>query len=102
MGKFHSRLCASRTGVGRRQVVEFDQNLGKCHTWAHPSGIAAAVLVDGEYPQRVAITLLSEAVRTFIDVMAGRWERARDDVDLDCFQISELFRKFQSPSEADK
>eukprot|EP00928_Gymnodinium_smaydae_P070140 TRINITY_DN54063_c0_g1_i1.p2 TRINITY_DN54063_c0_g1~~TRINITY_DN54063_c0_g1_i1.p2 ORF type:complete len:202 (-),score=56.89 TRINITY_DN54063_c0_g1_i1:87-692(-) len=101
--KFHSRLCCARTGVGRRCVVDFDQNLGKCHTWVHPDGLGAAVLVDAEYPQRVACALLSEALRTFMEqVPAQKWQACAQDLDLNCPAVAELFQRFQNPVEADK
>mmetsp|Transcript_109406 Transcript_109406/g.309519 ORF Transcript_109406/g.309519 Transcript_109406/m.309519 type:complete len:201 (+) Transcript_109406:118-720(+) len=100
--KFHSRLIASRTPIGRRVSVDFDQNLGKCHTWIHPQGLGAAVLVDEEYPQRVAFSLLSESVRIFLERMAGKWEDAAADIVLQCPELDELFQKFQNPTEADK
>merc|ERR550532_1056049 len=100
--KFHSRLIVSRTAVGRRSSIDFDQNLGKCHTWVHPQGVGAAVLIDAEYPMRVAFTLLSESVRIFLEQFAGRWEEATGDQALQCPEIEALFAKFQNPAEADK
>lgn len=100
--KFHSRLCATRTPLGKRQVVDFDQNLGKCHTWAHPQGIAAAVLVDGEYPGRVACGLLAEAIRLFLESQEGKWEALDKDVEMKIPELENMFMKFQNPAEADK
>jgi len=98
--RFHSRLCVSRTAVGRKQTIDMD--MGKCHTWVHPQGLGVAVLVDNEYPMRVAFGLLSETVRIFLEKMAGKWESATQDMDLGCPEIQELFQKYQNPSEADK
>ena len=100
--KFHSRLVVSRTPVGRRQTVEFEQNLGKCHTYVHPQGVGAAVLVDGEYPSRVAFSLLSESIRVFLEKAAGKWEDKDVDLDLQIPELQGLFAKFQDPTEADK
>lgn len=100
--KFHSRLIASRTPLGQRQSVDFDQNLGKCYSWANASGICATVLCDSEYPMRVAFTLLSEATRIFMDSMAGKWEDASSDLTLQQPDIATMFTKFQNPAEADK
>mmetsp|Transcript_62579 Transcript_62579/g.182980 ORF Transcript_62579/g.182980 Transcript_62579/m.182980 type:complete len:201 (-) Transcript_62579:71-673(-) len=100
--KFHSRLIVSRTPVGRRASIDFEQNLGKCHTWVHPQGIGAAVLVDAEYPMRVAFSLLSESVRIFLESMAGKWEDATTDTLLPCPALEVLFQKYQDPTEADK
>jgi len=100
--RFHSRLVVGRTPLGRRSTIEMDQNLGKLHSWTHPQGVGAAVLIDAEYPQRVAFSLLSESVRIFLERMAGKWEDASADMALACPEIEELFTKFQNPSEADK
>jgi len=100
--KFHSRLVCSRTPIGKRTSVDFDQNLGKCHCWVHPAGIGAAVLADTEYPMRVAFGLLSEAIRTLMERCSGQWESATTDMQLPCPEINEMFTKFQNPAEADK
>jgi len=100
--KFHSRLIVSRTPMGRRCSVEFDQGIGKCHTWVNPQGIGAAVLIDAEYPMRVAYALLSESVRVFLEAAAGKWEDAEKDMAIPCPQVEALFMKFQDPTEADK
>jgi len=100
--RFHSRLCVSRTAVGQKNIIEFDQGLGKCHTWVNGQGIGAACLVDAEYPMRVALTLLSEAIRIFMERMAGKWESATADMALQCPEVEELFQRFQNPAEADK
>lgn len=100
--KFHSRLIVSRTPIGRRSTIDFDQNLGKCHTWVHPQGVGAAVLIDQEYPMRVAFSLLSESVRIFLEKCTGKWEDLNADTPVSCPEIEELFQKFQNPAEADK
>jgi len=100
--RFHSRLIASRTPLGRRSNVQMDQNLGQLISWTHPQGLSAAVLIDAEYPQRVAFSLLSESVRIFLERMTGKWEEATGDMALSCPEVEELFTKFQNPAEADK
>lgn len=101
--KFHSRLIASRTPPGQRNSIDFDQNLGKCYSWTHPQGITATVLVDSEYPMRVAFALAAEAIRIFLESSS---KSSLEDVKKDeAFQIPEiqtLFTKFQNPAEADK
>jgi synaptobrevin family protein YKT6 len=100
--KFHSRLVVNRTKIGQRASTEFDQNLGKCHSWVHPEGLAAAVLVDSEYPMRVAFTLLNEVVRMFLEQKQGKWEDVAADQALSVPDIEAMFNKFQNPAEADK
>mmetsp|Transcript_44813 Transcript_44813/g.106374 ORF Transcript_44813/g.106374 Transcript_44813/m.106374 type:complete len:201 (+) Transcript_44813:95-697(+) len=100
--KFHSRLIVTRSGIGKRQCTDFDQNLGKCYSWVNAEGLGAAVLVDNEYPMRVAFTLVSEALRLFQEKMKGKWEDAKNDMTLTVPEVEETFNKFQDPSEADK
>lgn len=99
--KFHSRLIVARTEKGRRSTVQFEQNLGYCHTWIHPQGVGAAVLVDAEYPQRVAFNLLSQAVQIFLKNFEGDWEKLSEDKELTSPELQELFESFQHPTEAD-
>jgi len=73
-----------------------------CHSWVHPEGIGAAVLIDAEYPLRVAFTLLSESVRIFLEANREKWEDVQKDTLLLCPEIEQLFIKFQDPTEADK
>jgi len=100
--KFHSRLVVNRTPIGKRTSVDFDQNLGRCHSWVHPEGIGAAVLVDNEYPMRVAFTLLNEVVKIFMEQKQGKWEGVAADASLQVPDIETMFQKFQNPAEADK
>jgi len=100
--KFHSRLVINRTGMGKRMSTEFDQNLGKCHSWVHPQGLGITCLVDAEYPMRVAFTLMSEVARIFLEQKGGKWETVSSDVNLECPDITTMFSKFQNPAEADK
>merc|ERR1711879_619738 len=80
--RFHSRLVVGKTALGKRSAIEMD--IGKCNSWVHPQGIGAAVLVDNEYPMRVAFSLLSEAVRIFLERCQGKWEEASGDMQLPC------------------
>lgn len=100
--KFHSRTIVQRTPVGRRQSVEFEQNLGNCHVWTHPQGISVAVLADQEYPMRVAFTMMSEIIRKFLEDNAGKWEGVTADTNIPWPAGEEMFIKFQNPAEADK
>lgn len=100
--KFHSRLVVNRTPIGKRTSVDFEQNLGKCHSWVHPDGVGAAILVDNEYPMRVAFVVLNEAVKAFLEQKQGQWEDKQTDMSMDCPDIQALFTKFQNPAEADK
>lgn len=100
--RFHSRLIASRTPIGKRQSIQFEQNLGMCHVYVHPCGLAATVLTDPEYPMRVAFSLVADVLRAFQEKNGGKWE----NLDADCvlpFPEGDAFvQRFQNPAEADK
>jgi len=100
--KFHSRVIVARTAVGMRQSVEFEQGIGKCHVFVHPSGLACAVLADGEYPMRVAFQLVSEVIRVFMEKHSGTWQTVTTDTQLEFPEGDEFLQKFQNPAEADK
>ncbi|KYF42843.1 SNARE protein [Toxoplasma gondii ARI] len=102
---FHSRLICARTPLGRRQVVEFEQNIGHCHVFVHSSGLAATVLSTAAYPMRVAFGLITQALRGFQDIYAGQWENITDDVKEGIMfnkEASDLLKLYQNPVEADK
>lgn len=103
---FHSRLVASRTPTGSRQRVEFENNLGYCHCFAHPCGLTATVLTTTNYPIRVAFGLIGEALRKFQAECCGSWEDLIADVadnnSLFAQQSAALLQQYQQPTEADK
>eukprot|EP00389_Voromonas_pontica_P016562 GDKH01025898.1.p1 GENE.GDKH01025898.1~~GDKH01025898.1.p1 ORF type:complete len:201 (+),score=21.95 GDKH01025898.1:138-740(+) len=100
--KFHNRLIAARTSMGRRQTIQFQDNLGFCHAYTHPSGLCCTVLSDPEYPMRVAFTLIAELLKKFQEKHAGRWETLTSDVQLEFPEGDEFLKRFQNPAEADK
>jgi synaptobrevin homolog YKT6 len=100
--KFHSRVVVGRTAKGQRQSVTVEQNVGKCHVFVNPNGLAGAVLADAEYPMRVAYSLLNEAMRQFEAKQGGKWASIEQDAELDFPEGAELLAKYQDPTEADK
>ena len=100
--RFHARTVVSRTDVGQRQSIQIE-NVGYCHAYVHPSGLAATVVTDKEYPLRVAYTLISEVVKEFLKLYPNReGERALQDTDMNFPLGKDLFGKFQDPQSADK
>ena len=100
--KFHSRVIVGRTSKGQRQSVAVEQNVGKCHCYVNPNGLAGAVLADADYPLRVAFTLLNEAMRQFEAKQGNKWMNVEADTLFDFPEGEQLLVKFQDPSEADK
>lgn len=99
---FHSRLIAGRTPINTRQSVEFQQGLGHCHVYVHPSGLAASVLVDAEYPVRVAFSMLSKTLRMFQEQFGGQWENTETDTQFTFPDGDSIFKEYQNPAEADQ
>eukprot|EP01054_Gregarina_sp_Poly1_P005259 Gregarina_sp_Poly_1__5258@NODE_2789_length_1715_cov_71_920510_g1756_i0_p1_GENE_NODE_2789_length_1715_cov_71_920510_g1756_i0NODE_2789_length_1715_cov_71_920510_g1756_i0_p1_ORF_typecomplete_len212_score20_98Longin/PF13774_6/6e09_NODE_2789_length_1715_cov_71_920510_g1756_i0192827 len=101
---FHSRLICSRTPIGCRQTIQFEQDLGNCHAFVHSCGLGGAVLSDPEYPARVAFVFLNRALAGFVEKHAPEsWESLTADppAAFKFPQGDELLKHFQNPSEAD-
>ncbi|KAH0474262.1 MAG: hypothetical protein KVP17_003243 [Porospora cf. gigantea B] len=99
---FHSRLIVGRTPVGSRQAVSMEEKLGRCYAYVHPSGLAAAVLTDNEYPMRVAFNLLSAALRDFFESYGMKGLEASADQELEWPRGMELLQEYKDPDSADK
>eukprot|EP00914_Ancora_sagittata_P034332 GHVO01069361.1.p1 GENE.GHVO01069361.1~~GHVO01069361.1.p1 ORF type:complete len:200 (+),score=29.98 GHVO01069361.1:18-617(+) len=99
---FHSRFVCARTSMGAPQSVKFEQDLGLCHAYTHSSGLAATVLCDGEYPSRVAFTLMAKALRGFYEMYSHEWSLQAEDAQYSYPGGVEMFEQFKDPLEADK
>eukprot|EP00923_Selenidium_pygospionis_P029450 GHVN01052547.1.p2 GENE.GHVN01052547.1~~GHVN01052547.1.p2 ORF type:complete len:201 (+),score=31.74 GHVN01052547.1:3543-4145(+) len=99
---FHSRLIVGRTDLGTRQSIEFQQQLGYCHAYVHPSGLAAAACTDAEYPVRVVFSMLSIILRQFEAKFQSEWATAEADTQFEFPEGEALFTEYQNPMEADK
>ncbi|CAI9149179.1 unnamed protein product, partial [Rangifer tarandus platyrhynchus] len=98
-------LICARTPLGRRQVVEFQERIGHCHVYVHPSGLACTVLSSAAYPMRVAFGLIAEAVRRFQEIYFGQWENLTVDQPEGAKfaeEGRELLQQYQNPVEADR
>lgn len=101
---FHSRLICSRTPVGTRQTIQFEQDLGSCHAFVHSCGLGGAVLSDPEYPPRVAFVCLNRALSSFVEKYGPeKWDTLQGDPPslFDFPQGDELLKHFQNPNKAD-
>ncbi|CAD7928943.1 unnamed protein product [Amoebophrya sp. A25] len=101
--QFHSRTIVNHTEPGKRQTVKLEGDVGYCHTWIHPSGLACTCVTDNEYPLRVAYTLISEALGAFLKQYPnGEASRQMADTTMPFPEGQAMFDKFQNPDEADK
>lgn len=99
---FHSRLICSRTGINMRQTIQFEQNLGNCHSYVHPSGLACTVLTDAEYSQRVVYSLINQVLRSFHQMHHEALSSITEDTELPFPEGDTFLQSYQNPTEADK
>lgn len=101
---FSSRTVVSRTAKGQRQSVKIEGDVGKCHSYVAPTGLAATVITDNEYPNRVAFQFMSEALKTFESKYGQSWNSASatEDTELGFHEADDIMAKFQNPAETDK
>ncbi|KAF6087173.1 YKT6 v-SNARE-like protein [Phyllostomus discolor] len=60
---FTSQLIVERSAKGSRASVKEQDYL--CHVYVRHDGLAGVVIADGEYPSRVAFTLLEKVLDDF-------------------------------------
>merc|ERR1711934_705418 len=96
---FVSREVVGRSQKGDRHTVENKKHF--CHVYVKQTGLAGAVVTDGEYPQRVAFSLLLKALEGFENALGDSWTQVTADQSKTMPQIDALIQKYQDPSEAD-
>lgn len=71
------------------------------HVYVRADNLAAVIISDHEYPQRVAHTLLSKILEDFnTKIPADLWPTI-NETEVDFPQINTYLAKYQNPSEAD-
>jgi len=97
---FVSRSVVERMSAGSSISVKHKDYL--CHAQETQGGLACAVVCDTEYPQFVAFTIIKEALQLFNSAPSNDVTSISTDSNLTISGLSELLRKYQDPSEADK
>lgn len=104
--KFQSDLVVNRTEEGKRQTVKLDfqeKELGYCHTWVHPSGLACTCITNTEYNMRVAYQLIQDMMTLFAQKYpANEWKQQVSDCTMGFPECQQMFDRFKKPEEADK
>ncbi|CAF0950034.1 unnamed protein product [Rotaria sordida] len=99
---FSARTITERTSLGTRQSVEADQNVnGIVHVYVRPDGLASVIISDSEYPQRVAHILLSKVMNDFTTRYPSASCVNMKEQTGKLASLSESFKKYQNPQEAD-
>lgn len=104
---FFACTLAERTAPGVRQSVVQDQYIGFVYTGL--SGLSGIMIVDHEYPQRVAFTLLNRVLDEFVTkhrredwMTIGIGGGSSSKASLISYpELKATLQKYQNPSEAD-
>jgi synaptobrevin homolog YKT6 len=98
---FVSREVISRAKSQPMMSVKHQEYV--CHVRLLPTGLAAAVLTDQEYPARVAFSLLQSATDAFLKQYGQtKWDQISQDAAMTVQGLPELLTQYQKPEEADK
>lgn len=97
--RFASKTIVERTPGATRQSVK--QDVYMCHVYVRGDSLAAVLIADHEYPQRVAHTLLTKVMDDFtLKVPKELWPTTAEN----CADFSPLpayLAKYQDPREGD-
>lgn len=95
---FTSVKVAEGTKAGMRQTIE--EKGQKFHVYARTEGICGVIIADGDYPQRVAFTLLNKVLDEFL-VKHPRSKWAMGTPKLPMPELDSYILKYQDPKQAD-
>lgn len=95
---FTSGKVAEGTKAGLRQTIE--EKGQKFHAYARTEGICGVIIADGDYPQRVAFTLLNKVLDEFL-AKHPRSKWALGTPKLAMPELDGYIRKYQDPKQAD-
>lgn len=98
--KFISRTVLKRTPKGKRQSVVHEGNTVRSHLRA--DGLGAVMVSDGEYPERVAFSVLSNLLEEFATLKDTSWKAASADTKIACPALDKAIKEYQDPTKADK
>lgn len=99
---FGSRTVCQNTPAGTRQTIEMKDNPYVVHCYVRLDGLAASVISDKEYSERVAFSLINEIMREYEATNKGAWKAEQKDKNEEPKFLQEYIKKYQDPTEADK
>merc|ERR1711879_613025 len=99
--QFAARTMTQRTTAGTRQTVSLKELPYKCHIYVRVDNLAAVVVGDNEYPQRVAFSLLNKVLKDFV-TLNKPWATVTADQRYNMPTLATDLAKYQKPEEADK
>jgi len=96
---FTGKIVAERSAQPSRSSVKEQDYM--CHCNVRTDGLAAVLVSDTEYPQRVAFTMLSKVCEDFIaTVPAHTWMNVVDQ-NAPYDKLPEFLARYQDPTKAD-
>eukprot|EP00727_Mastigamoeba_balamuthi_P005727 m51a1_g1774 Synaptobrevin homologue Ykt6 A (207) ;mRNA; r:322475-323289 len=103
---FGNRQVASLAAPGSREVVKIGDGSYLCHAYhggctAARGPLVATCTTDGEYPQRVAFSMLAKVLEAYGRARPADNAADADAADAELPEISEILRAYQDPAKAD-
>jgi synaptobrevin family protein YKT6 len=100
---FGARTVCNRCQLKESAAIELQDVEARCYIIIRPSGLAAVILADKDYPERVCFSVLQQMHKDFEAAFDVPKELARTaDADLKFPKLEEMIKKYQDPKEADK
>jgi len=100
---FTSRTFCQRTNIGLRQTIELKDDIPfLAHIYVRSDCLSALVIVDKEYPVRVAFSFLNRVLSDFDNKYNDKWKLVKSDQSDSSSFLKELFDLFQNPKDTDK
>lgn len=106
--RFGARTACNRTKIGEPLSISLNNkegktNEGKCSIYVNKDKLAALVITDDDYPERVAFMIVSKLLKEFQEKYSTeRINEVTKDEDLPFPQLQEYIKTFQDPKEVDK
>jgi len=96
---FTSKILTERTNVSQRASVKEQEFM--CHVYVRNDSLAAVLISDHEYPQRVSQTLLNKVLEDFSQKHGPHTWPGAADGSLSFSELEAFLQKYQNPREAD-
>jgi len=97
---FSLRQFTKSAAPGTRATVPHEGHM--IHVYVRADGLGATCMVDAEYPDRVAFTLLSAILDEFTAKYQDKWRGESNDNSMPLPSLEAQLAKYQNPAEADK
>ena len=95
---FTSGKVAEGTKAGLRQTIE--EKGQKFHAYARTEGVCGVIIADGDYPPRVAFTLLNKVLDEFLAKHPrSKWGMGKPKLPFP--ELDTYIMKYQDPKQAD-